>query len=200
MLVEAGRRRRRDAGPAPTAARRARSETGLVADATIAASEAQAEAFWRLRDSISEAEKKDGPAAKHDISVAVADMAAFMTEAAAAVEARFPGTRVIAFGHLGDGNVHFNVRAPAGAGAAWVGGRGRRRSPPIVHDLVTAAGGSISAEHGIGQMKLAELARLGDPARLAAMRAIKQALDPQEHHEPRQARAALALRSCAIAP
>jgi FAD/FMN-containing dehydrogenase len=153
-------------------------EIGIVTDAAIASSEAQAEDFWRLRDSISEAEKKDGPAAKHDISVAVEDMAGFMTEAAAAVEARFAGTRVNAFGHLGDGNVHFNVRAPAGAGPDWVESRGEEVTA-FVHDLVTRAGGSISAEHGIGQMKLAELARLGDPARLNAMRAIKQALDPQ---------------------
>ena len=153
-------------------------ETGLVADAAIAASESQAEDFWRLRDSISEAEKKDGPAAKHDLSVAAEDMAEFMIRAAAAVEARFPGTSVNAFGHLGDGNVHFNVRAPAGAGPAWLGSEGEAVTV-FVHDLVTAAGGSISAEHGIGQMRLAELARLGDPARLAAMRAIKHALDPK---------------------
>jgi len=153
-------------------------ETGLAADAVIAASEAQAEAFWRLRDSISEAEKKDGPAAKHDISVAVADMPAFLVEAAAAVEARFAGTSVNAFGHLGDGNIHFNVRAPAGAGDDWVGNEGEGVTR-FVHDLVTAAGGSISAEHGIGQMKLSELARLAGPARLAALRAIKQALDPK---------------------
>ena len=152
-------------------------ETGLVADAAIAANEAQAESFWRLRDSISEAEKKDGPAAKHDISVPVEAMAGFTTEASAAVEARFPGTRVNAFGHLGDGNVHFNVRAPEGAGPEWLDSTGEAVTA-FVHDLVTHAGGSISAEHGIGQMKLAELARLGDPARLAAMRAIKRALDP----------------------
>ncbi|MEA3012933.1 MAG: hypothetical protein QOD42_1478 [Sphingomonadales bacterium] len=150
---------------------------GLIGDAAIAASEAQAEDFWRLRDSISEAEKKDGPAAKHDISVAVEDMAGFMTQAAASVEARFPGTSVNAFGHLGDGNVHFNVRAPAGAGPDWIEGEGEAVSHHV-HDLVTAAGGSISAEHGIGQMKVAELARLGEPARLHAMRAIKRALDP----------------------
>ena len=156
---------------------------GLVEDAAIAASGAQAEGFWRLRDSISEAEKKDGPAAKHDISVAVEDMAGFMTEAAAAVEARFHGTRVIAFGHLGDGNVHFNVRAPAGAGPDWIEGEGEAVSR-YVHDLVTAAGGSISAEHGIGQMKRAELARLSAPARLNAMRAIKRALDPNDIMNP----------------
>lgn len=152
-------------------------ETGVIDDAVIAASEAQAEAFWRIRDSISEAEKADGPAAKHDLSVEVSVMPRFMVEAAPAVEARFPGTRVIAFGHLGDGNVHFNVRAPAGAGPEWPEGEGAAVTS-FVHDLVVAAGGSISAEHGIGQMRLAELARLGDPARLAAMRAIKQALDP----------------------
>jgi FAD/FMN-containing dehydrogenase len=156
---------------------------GLVADAAIAASEAQAEDFWRLRDSISEAEKKDGPAAKHDISVAVEAMAGFMTEAAASVEARFAGTRVNAFGHLGDGNVHFNVRAPVGAGPGWLAGESEAVSRHV-HDLVTAAGGSISAEHGIGQMKIAELARLSEPARLHAMRAIKQALDPQNIMNP----------------
>ncbi len=157
---------------------RAALETGIARDAVIAASEAQAEAFWRLRDAISEAEKKDGPAAKHDISVAVEAMPEFMTTAAAAVEARFPGTRVNAFGHLGDGNVHFNVRAPAGASPAWVEAEGEAVSH-YVHDLVTGAGGSISAEHGIGQMKLAELARLAEPARLLALRSIKQALDPR---------------------
>jgi FAD/FMN-containing dehydrogenase len=156
---------------------RAALETGLIDDAAIAASEAQAEAFWRLRDSISEGEQKDGPAAKHDLSVQVADMPAFMTEAARKVEQRFAGTRVIAFGHLGDGNVHFNVRAPVGSGREWL----ESDAPAVtalVHDLTVEAGGSISAEHGIGQMRLAELARLGDPARLNAMRAIKAALDP----------------------
>ena len=157
---------------------RAALEIGVIEDAAIAQNEAQAEAFWRIRDSISEAEKKDGPAAKHDVSVEVSAMPAFMVEAAAEVERRFPGTRVVAFGHLGDGNVHFNVRAPEGAGADWIEQDGLAVTA-LVHDLVTAAGGSISAEHGIGQMRLAELARLGDPARLAAMRAIKTALDPK---------------------
>ena len=172
-------------GPEPLLYEGLRSalETGIAGDAVIAASEAQAEEFWRLRDSISEAEKKDGPAAKHDISVAVEAMAEFMTEAAAAVEARFPGTSVNAFGHLGDGNVHFNVRAPAGAPPAWVEEEGEAVSR-YVHDLVTEAGGSISAEHGIGQMKLAELGRLAEPARLHALRAIKRALDPRDIMNP----------------
>ncbi|MFC7498609.1 FAD-binding oxidoreductase [Enterovirga sp. GCM10030262] len=162
---------------------RAALKIGVAEDAVVAASEAQAEAFWRIRDSISEAEKKDGPAAKHDLSVEVAAMPDFMVEAASAVEARFPGTRPFAFGHLGDGNVHFNVRAPLDADEAWLGGE----APAVtafVHDLITAAGGSISAEHGIGQMRLAELARLGDPTRLAAMRAIKNALDPKNIMNP----------------
>jgi FAD/FMN-containing dehydrogenase len=149
----------------------------LIEDATIAASDTQAEAFWKLRDGIAEAERANGPSAAHDISVPVSDMPRFITEASAAVEAAFPGTRASAFGHLGDGNVHFHVRGPAGSGADWL----KEAGPPIlrfVDDLVTAAGGSISAEHGIGQMKRAELERLGNPGDLAAMRAIKHALDP----------------------
>ncbi|MFN3473801.1 MAG: FAD-binding oxidoreductase [Blastomonas sp.] len=154
-------------------------ERGLVLDATISASESQAEAFWKLRDSISEAERAVGPAMQHDISVPVAAMAPFIVEASAKVEARFPGTQVAAFGHMGDGNVHFHVAAPAGADPnLWPDSPGKDISA-FVHDLVVAAGGSISAEHGIGQLKRDELERLGEPARLGAMKAIKRALDPQ---------------------
>jgi FAD/FMN-containing dehydrogenase len=149
-----------------------------VADAVIAASTAQADAFWRIRDSISEAERASGPAVQHDISVPVAAMPDFMVAAAARVERAFPGTRASAFGHLGDGNVHFHVRAPAGADPArWPAELGAPISD-FVYDLVVAAGGSISAEHGIGQMKLDTFARLGDPARLTMLRAVKRALDP----------------------
>lgn len=152
---------------------------GLITDATLAASEAQADALWKLRDTISEAERIDGPAAKHDISVPVSAMPAFVVDAGREVESKFAGARVIAFGHLGDGNIHFNVRAPAGAdAAAWLADRGAAVTA-FVHDLVVAAGGSISAEHGIGQLKLAELERTGDPVRMAAQAAIKRALDPQ---------------------
>jgi FAD/FMN-containing dehydrogenase len=149
----------------------------LIEDAAIAANEAQAEAFWKLRDGIAEAERADGPSAAHDISVPVSDMPRFIVQASAAVEAAFPGTRASAFGHLGDGNVHFHVRGPEGSPRSWL----EEVGPPIlrfVDDLVTAAGGSISAEHGIGQMKRGELERLGNPGDLAAMRAIKHALDP----------------------
>lgn len=159
-------------------------EDGMVGDAVIAANESQAEAFWRLRDSISEAERAQGPAAQHDISVPVATMPRFMVEAAAACDARFPGTHASGFGHLGDGNVHFHVRAPAGVDAVrWYA----EQAPAItrfVNDLVVAAGGSISAEHGIGQMKLTELERLSSPARLAALRAVKTGLDPHGLFNP----------------
>ncbi|MFN2473293.1 MAG: FAD-binding oxidoreductase [Sphingomicrobium sp.] len=150
---------------------------GLVEDATLAASEAQADAFWRLRDSLSEAERTAGPATQHDISVPIDVMPRFMIETANAAEARFPGTHASGFGHLGDSNIHFHVRAPVGAGSDWI----EREGPVVtrfVDDLVMAAGGSISAEHGIGQMKKDELARLGPPARLHALSAIKHALDP----------------------
>jgi FAD/FMN-containing dehydrogenase len=151
----------------------------LIADATIAASETQADAFWRMRESISDAERATGPAAQHDISVPVDAMPRFMVEAAAACDARFPGTRASGFGHLGDGNVHFHVRAARGSDPAdWYAHQVPRVSA-FVHDLVVAAGGSISAEHGIGQMKRAELERLSSPARMGALRAIKRALDPQ---------------------
>ncbi|NNC73732.1 MAG: FAD-binding oxidoreductase [Sphingomonadaceae bacterium] len=157
---------------------------GLIGDAAVAASEAQAEAFWKLRDSISEAERHDGEATKHDVSVPVSAMPRFIDETTKAVEAEFAGARVIAFGHLGDGNVHFNVRGPAGADSdRWFIERGGAVSA-FVHDRVRAIGGSLSAEHGIGQLKIAEFARLADPARLTALRAIKQALDPLDIMNP----------------
>jgi FAD/FMN-containing dehydrogenase len=159
-------------------------QTDLIEDATISANEAQAEAFWRIRDSISEAERATGPAMQHDISVPVDSMPAFMIDAARAVEAAFPGVHASAFGHLGDGNVHFHVRAPAGVDAvAWRHDVGEAASR-MVHDLVTEAGGSISAEHGIGQMKREELIRLSTPAHIATLRAIKRALDPQNIMNP----------------
>jgi FAD/FMN-containing dehydrogenase len=153
-------------------------DEGLAEDAVVAASEAQSAALWRLRESIAEAERVQGPSVKHDVSVPVSAMPAFIEEARAAVEARFKGARVVAFGHLGDGNVHFNVQPPAGAEAAgWLAAHSGAVTR-LVHDRVGESGGSISAEHGIGQSKLEELARTADPARLAALRAIKDALDP----------------------
>jgi FAD/FMN-containing dehydrogenase len=153
-------------------------EEGLVADAVIAANDTQAEAFWQLRDGISAAERALGPAMQHDISVPVEAMPEFILAAVPEVETAFPGTRAVAFGHLGDGNVHFHVLAPAGAvRGAWEEAEGKAVSARV-HDMVTAWGGSISAEHGIGQMKVDELARLHDPVALGVMRHVKQALDP----------------------
>jgi FAD/FMN-containing dehydrogenase len=151
---------------------------GLAEDAVVAASEAQSSALWRLRESIAEAERVQGPSVKHDVSVPVSAMPGFIEETRAAVEARFEGARVVAFGHLGDGNVHFNVQPPAGTEAKdWLAANAGAVTR-LVHDRVGESGGSISAEHGIGQSKLDELARTADPARIAALRAIKNALDP----------------------
>ncbi|MGY6552100.1 MAG: FAD-binding oxidoreductase [Erythrobacter sp.] len=153
-------------------------ERGLFDDAAIAANEKQADDFWLLRDSISAAERALGPAMQHDISVPVEKMPEFILAASPAIEAEFPGTRAAAFGHLGDGNVHFHVLAPAGAvPGEWEETAGKQVSQRV-YDLVQDWGGSISAEHGIGQMKVDELARLGDPVALHIMRSVKQALDP----------------------
>ena len=159
-------------------------DKGLLTDATISASEAQAEQLWALRDSIAPAERAIGPAMQHDISVPVRRMADFVEAASPAMEHRFPGTRAVAFGHLGDGNIHFHILAPPGAvRGEWEATEGKAISA-AVHDLVTEWDGSISAEHGIGQMKRDELGRLGDPAALAVMRQVKRALDPQDLFNP----------------
>jgi FAD/FMN-containing dehydrogenase len=152
-------------------------EAGLASDAALAATEAQAEALWRLRESIAEAERQEGPGLKHDISVPVAAMPGFLEAEVPAIERDHPGTRVIAFGHLGDGNIHFNVVAPPGSGPEWLDAPGATITR-AVYDRVAAADGSISAEHGIGQTKREALARTAEPARLALQRRIKAALDP----------------------
>jgi len=152
-------------------------EQRVIADATIGANEAQAEAFWKLRDSISEAERAEGQTLAHDISVPIPDMPRFIVDASAEVQRAFPGVIASGFGHLGDGNIHFHVRAGSHAAAGWYEQEGAAITR-MVDDLVTAAGGSISAEHGIGQLKREEFARLAPPGRIHALRAIKQALDP----------------------
>jgi FAD/FMN-containing dehydrogenase len=152
-------------------------DQGIIADAANAANEAQAEAFWKIRDSISEAERAEGQTLAHDISVAVADMPRFILDAKEQVERAFPGVIASGFGHLGDGNIHFHVRAASHASPDWYEREGNKIMR-MVDDLVTAAGGSISAEHGIGQLKLAEFVRLAPPGRIHALRAIKHALDP----------------------
>jgi FAD/FMN-containing dehydrogenase len=153
-------------------------EKGMIQDAIISANETHAEAFWKIRDSIAEAERADGPAVQHDISVPVDAMARFITDESPKIEAAFPGTRVVAFGHLGDGNVHYHVKSPKDCDPDnWYNDHASAISS-YVYDRVTEYDGSISAEHGIGQLKIGELARLGDPARLLVLRGIKAALDP----------------------
>ena len=154
-------------------------ENGLLDDAAIAANDTQSEQFWLLRDSISAAERALGPAMQHDISVPVEKMPEFVEAAIPAIEQAFPGTRGLAFGHLGDGNVHFHVLAPDGAvPGKWEETEGKQISAQV-YRMVTDWGGSISAEHGIGQMKVDELSRLGDPVAVFMMRSVKAALDPQ---------------------
>jgi FAD/FMN-containing dehydrogenase len=152
-------------------------EAGLLDDAVLAQSETQARKLWALRENISEAQKIEGVSIKHDISVPVSSIPEFLTLANAALAKVFPGIRVVAFGHLGDGNLHYNLSKPdALENSAFID------SQPVanrlVHDLVHSLNGSISAEHGIGQLKREELLRYKSPVELAMMRSIKQALDP----------------------
>ena len=152
-------------------------EGGLVRDAAIAESGAQAADFWKIRETLPEAQKLDGASVKHDISVPVSRIPAFMAEAAAAAEAAVDGVRVCAFGHVGDGNLHYNMSQPAGGdAAAFLRREGELNA--IVHDTAARHGGSISAEHGIGQLKRDELARYKPGIALELMRRIKAALDP----------------------
>lgn len=156
----------------------------LLEDAAIAVSETQADAFWNLRDAISPAERAKGPAMQHDIAVPVDKMAAFISAAVAEIEQRWPGVRAFGFGHLGDGNIHFHAQAPHGVDRdAWEQGDGKAISH-TVHDLVDRWQGTISAEHGIGQLKVAELERLADPVALTLLRQVKAALDPEGLFNP----------------
>lgn len=154
----------------------AAAEAGLVEDGVVARSEAQRAELWALRELIPEANRTVGAIVSHDVSLPLGAIPGFLDEVVPAV-ARLGPLRVNAFGHLGDGNLHVNVFPPKGQDrAAW-----RSRSAEIsgpIHDLVHRLDGSFSAEHGVGRAKTAELVRYGDPAKLAAMRAIKQALDP----------------------
>jgi FAD/FMN-containing dehydrogenase len=153
------------------------ADAGLVADAAIAASLRQRDAFWKLRESVPEAQAREGASLKHDVSIASQRLPDFIAEAAALLEPVVPGARLVAYGHLGDGNLHFNLSVPAqGDPQAFLARAAEVRR--TVHDLVAAYGGSFSAEHGIGRQKVAELARYEDPVALALMRSIKHTLDP----------------------
>ncbi len=161
-------------------------DNNVIEDAVLAKNEREGEAMWLLRDSISEAERAMGPALQHDISVPVERMPDFLIEDAAAVSAEFPGVTLMGFGHLGDGNVHLHAQPPrdgADRGAAWLDQYGDAISEAIYRRVI-AAGGSISAEHGIGRAKRDHFLLLDDPARITALRAIKQALDPKNILNP----------------
>jgi len=159
-------------------------ETGLISDAALAQNQAQAHAFWALREGQSAAQKPEGVAWKHDVSVPVSRIAAFIETADAELGERFPGVRVDAFGHVGDGNIHYDVLAPAD-GDQVAHAAARDGGARLVHDLVVRLGGSISAEHGLGSMKTAEAEGYKSPREVAALRAIRAALDPNRIMNPR---------------
>jgi FAD/FMN-containing dehydrogenase len=153
-------------------------EGGIVDDAVIAASLSQRQAFWKLRDEMSAAQKPEGGSIKHDISVPTAAVPDFIAEANAAVVKLIPGARPVPFGHLGDGNIHYNVSQPVGAGTADFLGRWHEVNA-VVFEIVLRMGGSISAEHGIGVLKRDELPEVKDKVAIELMRQIKAMLDPQ---------------------
>jgi FAD/FMN-containing dehydrogenase len=155
---------------------------GFVSDVAIAHNEAQAKSFWLLRDSISESQKREGASIKHDIAVPVAAIPAFIEKATAAVLAKFPGARPVTFGHLGDGNLHFNFNAPPGGDTKFLAEWDEMQL--TVHDIVKEFSGSISAEHGIGTMKRDLLLRYKSTEELDAMRALKSAFDPKNILNP----------------
>jgi FAD/FMN-containing dehydrogenase len=155
----------------------AADEHGLIRDAVAAESGAQRAEFWKLREAMSHAQKPEGGSIKHDVSVPVARVPEFLTAADAAVLAAMPGARIVGFGHMGDGNIHYNISQPIGADkdaflARW------KEMNAIVHAIVLAMDGSISAEHGIGQLKRDELAAIRQPIEIDLMRRIKQSFDP----------------------
>jgi FAD/FMN-containing dehydrogenase len=153
------------------------AERGLVRDAALAASLAQSQAMWKLRESVPEAQRHHGASLKHDVSVPVSSIPVLIERGTELVRRLAPEGEVVSYGHAGDGNLHFNVSQRAGSAAAAF----MARAAPLesaMFDLVESLGGSISAEHGIGRLKAGELARRADPVELAAMRALKAALDP----------------------
>ncbi|MFP5402565.1 MAG: FAD-binding oxidoreductase [Gammaproteobacteria bacterium] len=153
-------------------------DQGLASDAALAASGAQAQALWALRENISEAQRIEGISIKHDVSVPVSRIAEFLDRAGGALARRWPDVRVVAFGHIGDGNLHYNLsKAVAGDNAAFIARTGEVNR--IVHDLVCELGGSISAEHGLGQLKRDEILHYKSALEIELMLRIKHALDPQ---------------------
>ena len=158
-------------------------ETGHIQDAALANSEAQSHDFWRIREQLSECQRFEGGSIKHDICVPISQIAAFMHDAIGACAAVMPGLRPCVFGHIGDGNLHFNLSQPVGMEkAAFL--RDWKRFNTLVHDRVVMLGGSIAAEHGVGVFKREELAHYKDPVVLSLMKTIKRALDPHNLLSP----------------
>ena len=176
VLLDLGLGAQQDPTEALSALFEAALDRGLVTDGVIASSEAQRRGLWAVRELIPEANRRIGSVASHDIALPLGRIADFV-EAGSAVVAGFGALRINCFGHLGDGNLHYNVFPPKG-GAASDYDAIRRPLTRALYDLVHEMGGSISAEHGIGRLKVGDLERYGDPAKLAAMRAVKAALDP----------------------
>lgn len=153
-------------------------DEGLITNATVASNQSQVAAIWKLREAIVWAQRPEGASIKHDIAVPLSTLPQFLDEGLALVQRLVPGIRPVPFGHLGDGNMHFNLTKPEGAeDAAYVARAGEINA--AVHDLVMRLGGSFSAEHGIGQLKLPEMRRYKSPVELDLMRAMKAALDPR---------------------
>jgi FAD/FMN-containing dehydrogenase len=152
-------------------------ESGAVLDATVALSERERDLFWRLRESIPEAQRKDGASLKHDISVPVSQVPRFIDVAGSWVARHVPQGMLVAYGHLGDGNLHFNINQKSGTQAFQLQAV-EQKAKRAIHDLVKDFGGSFSAEHGIGQLKVFELERYANPVELDLMRTLKRALDP----------------------
>ncbi len=159
-------------------------ERGLVADAAVAENIAQSRAMWHLRESIPLAQAEEGPNVKHDIALPVSRIPDFVASTDAALLRAFPGVGLVDFGHLGDGNLHYNVQAPQGVAASDFLRENEAAVNEFVYDAVMAHGGSISAEHGIGALKREELVRRKQPLALDLMRAIKTALDPNGRMNP----------------
>jgi FAD/FMN-containing dehydrogenase len=163
-------------------------EDDLIADAALAQNESQAKAFWKVREEQSAAQKSEGVTWKHDVSVPVSKVAQFLDEASTAALAFAPGARIVAFGHVGDGNIHYDVLQPLNGDRAALGAEHAARRDEgsrLVHDIVDRLGGSISAEHGLGVMKSAEALRYKPPEAVAMMRAIRAAVDPNRILNPR---------------
>ncbi len=159
------------------------AELGLIDDAAVASSGAQGQKFWYMREEMAEAQKRAGPSIKHDVSVPVSKIPTFLAEASAGLETAYPGINIVTFGHVGDGNMHYNPVAPDGWTRQEFAGE-RAKVNRIIHDLVVRFDGSISAEHGVGRLRLDENMHYKSPIEIELMRSLEEALDPDNIMNP----------------